>query len=102
MITADVMFADRLAKMQFGSEFSVITQASTGTMIIAKNQSFQNNHIGKSIDLTRWNESQAGPGLGSYLVLPVLAYNAADADAQLALKSSNAEIAHRSILKLVV
>ena len=35
-VTEDVMFAYRIAKMQFGSEFSVVTQAATGQMIIAK------------------------------------------------------------------
>ena len=45
VVTTDVMFADRIAKMQFDTAFSVVTQAATGGMIIAKNQSFQNSIV---------------------------------------------------------
>ena len=45
VVTTDVMFADRIAKMQFDTAFSVVTQAATGGLIIAKNQSFQNSIV---------------------------------------------------------
>lgn len=67
VVTEDFMFTDRIAKMQFGTEFNVISQASTGLMIIAKNQSFQNstinftntsksliNHTQNSVDYLSW------------------------------------------------
>lgn len=42
IVTTDAMYADRIAKMQFSSAFSVTSQVSTGLMTIAKNQGFQN------------------------------------------------------------